>query len=214
MIKIIILFFVFSLALISCGEKKPEIVVKKDSVEMIVKEDTTLIVYKEHETRSGKKFIIVESKPTESVSNYYVTGSGFNNSNDTLAFPLKNPLHNSLLADIDNDGFQELYIITKSTGSESFLNIFGIASEGDTSLVEIKAHQTTSEEFQNNENMAGYLGNDSIYFTGKNIIREFPVYKSSDLAADNTKGKRRITYVLKKGDEFYELDISDVKDIK
>ena len=87
MIKIIILFFVLSLALISCGEKKPEIVVKKDSVEMIVKEDTTLIVYKEHETRSGKKFIIVESKPTESVSNYYVTGSGFSNSNDTLAFP-------------------------------------------------------------------------------------------------------------------------------
>jgi len=215
MIKIFILYFVFSLIFISCGEeKKPEILVKKDSVEMIVKEDTTLIVYKEHETKTGKKFIIIESKPTESVSNYYVTGSGFNNFKDTLSFPLKNPMHNSLIADIDGDGFEELYIITKSTGSESFLNIFGAASNGDTALAEIKAFDTSTEEYQKDENLAGYLGNDSIYFSGKNIIREFPVYKSSDLAEDNTKGKKRITYKLKKGDEFYELEISEVKDIK
>ncbi|MBP9192857.1 MAG: hypothetical protein KBF96_09935, partial [Ignavibacteria bacterium] len=78
---------VICLFLISCNEKKPETVIKSDSVEkMTVKTDTTEIIKKELKTKTGNVFTIIESKPTYSMSNYLITGAGFENSEDTIKF--------------------------------------------------------------------------------------------------------------------------------
>ncbi|HMS63715.1 MAG TPA: hypothetical protein PKD83_00515 [Ignavibacteria bacterium] len=213
--SLIFITFVISAIITSCSEKKPETVIKKDSTEiMTIKKDTTLIVKKEMKTKSGKIYTIVESKPGYSLSNFYISGSGFKNSHDTLKYPNKNPMTNAVLSDLDNNGFEEMYVFTKSTGSESFMEIIGVASLNDTSFGEIIVQEITTEDVEKNEKFNGYMGHDSVYISGKKIFREFPVYKSSSSGTDSTDGRRRIIYMLKTEDNNYQLYVTGSEEIK
>ena len=58
------------------------------------------------------------------------------------------------------------------------------------------------------------MGNDTIYVTGENIIREFPVYRSSDYNNIPKGGKRKIIYTLKPSDKQYMLVVSGVENFK
>lgn len=208
------LFFITAL-LISCNEKKPETVVKKDSIEkMTIKRDTTFTVKKEITTKTGKKFVVIESKPSSSVSDYMITGTGFENSNDTIKYSLNNPMSTVLPADLDKNGFDEIYIVTKSTGSGSFQDILAIASYDDKTFVEINVQQITAEDMETNGKFGGYMGHDSIYITDNKLVREFPVYKTSDANSEPTGGRKKIIYVLKPGKASYELVITDVENMK
>lgn len=205
------------LLLSSCGEKKqPETVVKKDSTEkMTIKNDTAVTVKKEMKTTTGKVFTIIETKPSYSVSNYMVTGAGFSNSADTIKFQNKNPMVTAMLADLDKNGFEELYILTKSTGSGSFMDIMGIASFNDKSFGEITVQEITDKDVEKGGMFAGYMGHDSIYIADNNLVREFPVYKTSDANSDPTGGRRKIFYTLKPGEASYQLVITGkAEDVK
>jgi len=200
---------------ISCSDRKPETVVKKDSVEkMTVKKDTAVTIKKELTTKTGKMFVIIETKPTISVSDYMITGNGFKNSKDTIKYPLNNPMSTALLADLDKNGFDEVYIITKATGSGSFEDVLAIASYNDSTFGEIDVQKMTAEDVEKNEKFAGYMGHDSIYITDNKLVREFPVYKTSDANSSPTGGRRKILYALKPGKASYELVITDVESLK
>jgi len=211
---ILISIVVIIVGFISCSDKQQETVIKNDSVEkMTIKNDTAVTVRKEITTENGNQFIIIESKPSISVSNYMIAGKGFKNSADTLKFPLKNPMSAALLADLDKNGFEELYIITKSAGSQTFVDMFAIASNPDSSFNEIKIEQINAEDVNDkNGKFHGYMGFDSIYISDNRIIREFPVFQSSDLS-EETREMRRIFYQLKPYDKFNELVISGLEKV-
>ena len=145
--KVIASFFIASFLLTSCGERKPETLIKLDSVEKVtVKKDSTLIIDKEMKTRTGKIFSIIESKPSYSVSNYFISGKDFLNSTDTIVYLNKNPMTNALISDLDKNGFEEMYILTKSTGSNSFIEILGVASLYDKALGEIQVQEISEDD--------------------------------------------------------------------
>ena len=213
--KIVISVLLGVILFASCRDERPEVVVKKDSVEvMTVKKDTSVTVRKEFKTRSGRKLEVIESKPAISVSNNMITGQGFVNSADTIKYLYKNPMTTALLADLDKNGYEELYIITKASGPGYFLDVLGIASKEDNSFSEIKVENVMSDDMNKDKMFGGYMGNDTIYFTDKGIIREFPVYTSSDYNDLPKGGKRRIIYSLKKEDPLYSLEIIGSENIK
>ncbi len=210
---------IVSLAIIFCGlnscsYKQPETVIKKDSVEeMSIKKDTAVTVKKEILTRNGNHFIIIESKPSNSVSNYMITGRGFLNSSDTIKFPFKNPMSATLLTDLDKNGLEELYIITKAAGNPSFVDLIAVAVNPDNSFNEIKVEQIRASDVNKDEIFYGYMGFDSIYISGNKIVREFPVYKSSNTDEEKNKEIKKVFYQLKIYDKFNELVISDSESV-
>jgi len=213
--KLFISFFLIIISIISCSDKKPETVVKKDSTEkMTVKKDTSFTIRKEITTKTGKKFVIIETKPTNSVSDYMIAGGGFENSQDTIRYSLKNPMSTAMLADLDKNGFDEVYIITKATGSGSFEDILAVTSFEDKTFGEINVQEITAEDMEKDGKFAGYMGHDSIYITDNRLVREFPVYKTSDVNSAPTGGRRKIIYSLKPGKASYEFVITDVENIK
>jgi len=119
-----------------------------------------------------------------------------------------------MLADLDKNGFDEVYIITKATGSGSFEDILAIASNDDKTFGEINVQEMTAEDVEKNEKFAGYMGHDSIYITDSNLVREFPVYKTSDPNSNPTGSRRKIIYSLKPGKASYELVITGVESLK
>ena len=213
--KSLILILLVSSLSIFCSKKTPEVVLKKDSVELMkIKNDTAVTVTKEFTTGTGKKFVIVETKPAISVSNYMITGVGFRNSEDTIKYYQKNPMTTAFLTDLDNNGFDEIYIVTKASGPGIFLDILGITSFEDNTFGEIVIPRTTNEDMKKDENFNGYLGNDSIYIRDNKIVRLFPVYKSSDYNSLPTGIIRKLTYTLNRNDSNYELLITGVENIK
>ncbi|MEO6695135.1 MAG: hypothetical protein ABIY50_04955 [Ignavibacteria bacterium] len=212
--KLFIVSLLISTLIISCSDKKPETVVKKDSTEkMTVKKDTAVTVKKEMTTKTGKQFVIIETKPSFSVSDYMITGVGFENSKDTIKYSLKNPMSTAMLADLDKNGFDEVYVITKSTGSGSFEDIIAIASFNDKTFGEIIVEEMPADVGKN-EKFGGYMGHDSIYINDNKLIREFPVYKNSDQNSASTGGRRKIIYSLKPNQASYELAITGVENVK
>jgi hypothetical protein len=205
---------VICLFLISCNEKKPETVIKSDSVEnMTIKIDTTEIIKKELKTANGKLFTIIESKPTYSMSNYLITGAGFENSEDTIKFYNMNPMTATLLSDINKDGFDELYIITKTTGDERFMDLMAFTSGKENNFREIIVEPVEPEDVKNDKMFDGYMGHDSIYIDGSGIIREFPVYPSSTYEKDKDQARRKIIYNLYPEGDKFKLDVTDYKDM-
>lgn len=207
--KLIASIFIASFLLTSCEERKPETLIKLDSVEKTtVKKDSTLIIDKEMKTRTGKIFSIIESKPSYSVSNYFISGKDFLNSADTIIYLNKNPMTNALITDLDKNGFEELYIFTKSSDTNSFIGILGVASLNDKAFGEIDVQQITAEDIKKDEKFNGYLGHDSVYISGNEIIREFPVFKSSVPDLNSVNGRRKVIYKLKKDPKDYKLVIT------
>ncbi|MDQ3019560.1 MAG: hypothetical protein M3R36_03175 [Bacteroidota bacterium] len=213
--KLFIPVLLTGLLISACNEKKPETTIKKDSTEkMTIKKDTTLQIKKEMKTKSGKIFTINESKPAFTVSDYMISGTGFMNSSDTIKYSQKDPMTTAMLADLDKNGFEELYIITKTGDTEYFMNVIGVASPDDQSLKEIKIQEIAAADMENTGKFSGYKGMDSVYISGSNIIREFPVYKGGDSMSNPTGGKRKIIYTLKPAGDSYQLVITGSEDMK
>ncbi|MCY7363572.1 MAG: hypothetical protein LH629_16110, partial [Ignavibacteria bacterium] len=190
-----------------------ETVIKKDSTEnMTIKKDSSFIIKKEMKTKTGKVFTVFENKPSYSMSNYSVSGYGFENSKDTLQFQNKNPMVNTLMTDLDKNGYEEMYILTKSTGSSSFMDLVGVASDSDKTFSEINIPDISEKDIEKNDKFGGYMGHDSVYISDNKLIREFPVYKNS--STNIPSERRKIIYMLKPEGRLYKLVITGAENIK
>lgn len=164
----------------------------------------------EYLTRSGKAIIISESHPIgQSLSDITVKSAGFEH-NLSEAFKDIDPVKNVHIADLDNNGFDEIYIITVSSGSGSYGKVIAFASNQDKSLSMI--HFPIFQE--DDEFFAGYMGHDTFSIDENALVRSFPIYLSSDTNNNPTGGTRRVNYGLIAGEAAWQLKITDAVDVR
>ncbi|NOQ91330.1 MAG: hypothetical protein GQ552_01280 [Flavobacteriaceae bacterium] len=207
--KKVLLTFAILVLLISCDEKKAtkkqESVKKEGKTETIEQVPENEIQKKEFKTKSGKIFIVNEEKPSASLSNITVTPKGFSEVNNPLKMEESDPFDYALVADINNDGFDELYIITRGTGSGSYANIYGFASNKDKSVTPIYVPELTNDDFSSL--FKGYMGHDKFYIEENKLLRKYPVYKKDDSNSNPTGGERVLEYHLKSGEASWVLEL-------
>ena len=126
----------------------------------------------------------------------HVRGVGFQNSNNTIFLNDVEPFESALIADIDSNGFEELYIITRSVGSGSFAKIYGIATMDGSSYKLIFNPENDKKVNYNFDYLDQYRGHDSIYIENKQLRRSFPLFNENDKKCCPTEGKRILTYKL------------------
>lgn len=159
-----------------------------------------------YKTTSGKSISIIETHPVgESLSTVVVQTINFEN-NSIYTLTDIDPVSNIVIADIDANGFDEIYLITESVGSGSYSNIIGYASNKDKSLTPIYIPEISDKD----ELFNGYIGHDTYIFHKNKIIRKFPIYKDGDSNAEPTGGTQEIIYLLKKGEASWQLEIERV----
>lgn len=162
-----------------------------------------------YKTRSGKTISITETHPVGlSLSNIRISSEGFEHEFDET-FKDADPIKDVFVADLDDDGFDEIYIITVSAGSGSYGNVVGIASNRDKSMsmVNFPGIEPGSPVFD------GYLGHDVFTIEDQRLVRSFSVYHAKDANADPTGGVRRVFYGLKPGEAMRQLKIDRVESI-
>lgn len=159
----------------------------------------------EYVTRSGRSLFIEESHPVgQSLSNIQLRSSGFEHDLSENRID-SDPIQAVHVADLDGDGFDEFYIVTVSSGSGSYGNIVGFASNNDKSLSMIYFPEIQ----EGDERFDGYMGHDVFDFSDNTLIRAFPVYLSTDKNVSSHGGTRKVTYGLFKGEASWQLRIID-----
>jgi hypothetical protein len=158
---------------------------------------------KEYRTKTGKTIIISETHPVgQSLSTIEISTKGFEH-NYAEVFENRDPISDVLIADLDGNGFDEIYIITTSAGSGSYGTVLGFASNKDKSLSMINF----PERQENDENFRGYMGHDTFKIEDRKLVRILPVYNQGDTNKNPTGGTRKLVYGLYPGEAMWQLRV-------
>ncbi|MEI6174801.1 MAG: hypothetical protein WCR01_13705 [Bacteroidota bacterium] len=155
---------------------------------------------KEFKTKKGKVITVEEAHPnSQSLSDITVAFAG--NPGSAVPFIDVDPINKVLVADLDGNGYDEIYIITLNVGTGSYGNVLGVASIKDKSLSMITFPEVTESDMKKGGKFQDYVGHD-VYEINKNtLVRTFP------LKTKDSKKTRSIIYKLKAGEAAYQLVI-------
>ena len=103
------------------------------------------------------------------------------------------------IADLDANGFPEIYVYTQSAGSGSWGFAIGYASNKNKSVTEIFFPPMTKRDSR------GYMGHDEFSVVEQYLVRRFPIYRAGDTNAKPTGGLRQIQYRLRAGEAGWTL---------
>ena len=157
----------------------------------------------EYKTKTGKMIIISEAHPVgQSLSTIKISTKDFEHSHSET-YENMDPISDVFIADLDDNGFDEIYIITTSQGSGSYGKVIGFASNYDKSLSMINFPEIEKE----GKIFEGYMGHDIFTIEDQKLIRIFPIYNKDDTNQNPTGGKRKLIYDLYPGEAMWQLKI-------
>jgi hypothetical protein len=158
---------------------------------------------KEYKTKTGKTIIISEAHPVgRSLSTIEIRTKGFEHNHEKV-YEDRYPISDVFVADLDGNGFDEIYIITTSAGSGSYGTVLGFASNKDKSLSMINFPEIQMGD----ENFKGYMGHDTFKIEGQKLVRIFPIYELGDTNRNPSGGRRKLVYGLYPGEAMWQLRI-------
>jgi hypothetical protein len=158
---------------------------------------------KEYKTKTGKTIIISETHPVgQSLSTIEVITKDFEHNYPEI-YKDRDPISDVFVADLDGNGFDEIYIITTSAGSGSYGTVLGFASNKDKSLSMINFPEIQARD----ENFKGYMGHDTFKIEDQKLVRIFPIYNQGDTNQNPTGGTRKLLYGLYPGEAMWQLKV-------
>lgn len=210
--KIIYTYLLCSICLIlSCEEKKssndsdPMEPIQQSNLEE--KRESKKLILWEVKSSTDKLLKVEETKLSASLSDLNIITEGYANTKDVFQIKETDPLSRIFALDLNNDGFDEFYLITKAAGSGGYERIIGFASNNDLSITPVYVPKMTDHDLSTEGDYAGYMGHDSIYVDDKQLFRKFPVYLEGDANCCPTGGNATVGYQLKPGEAGWILRV-------
>jgi hypothetical protein len=158
---------------------------------------------KRYKTKTGKRIIISETHPVgQSLSTIEISTKDFEH-NYSEVYQDRDPISDVFVADLDGNGFDEIYIITTSAGSGSYGTVLGFASNKDKSLSMINFPEIQKGD----KNFEGYMGHDTFKIEDQKLVRIFPIYSEGDTNKNPTGGTRKLVYALYPGEAMWQLKV-------
>ena len=202
MLTILTVFTTLSL-LWNCSEASNNVTATDSQVSSVERKDTLSDAAREYKTKTGKTIIIAESHPVgQSLSTIEISSRDFAHKFMEI-YEDRDPISDVFLADLDGNGFDEIYIITTSAGSGSYGTLLGFASNKDKSLSMINFPEIQ----EGDRNFEGYMGHDTFRIENQKLVRIFPIYSEDDSNNNPTGGLRRLVYGLYPGEAMWQLKI-------
>jgi hypothetical protein len=174
---------VFAAVLLSCsGSTSNESDDQFDSAEFLM--PVSEPVTREVITKTGKKWLIHQTPLNDpayiSVS---VQSSGFSHDQAPVDLGEIDPVVQVRLADLDKDGFEELYLVTQATGKEAYGTVYGFYSDSDKDVLLISYEGASPYTMKEGGPFEGYQGADNFLFNENSLVNSFPVALSESAAA-------------------------------
>ena len=179
--------------LLSCKNHKTD---KKDS-----SNKQNPITTKEYKSSSGKLFIISEDHSLGySIVKVTIETKKFTEHNSVYNLGELEPIEEVFFADLDHNGFEEIYFTTRSAGSGSYSYIYGFASNNDKSASPIYIPQITKNDLDSGAFFEGFAGHNKFKLESKQMMNCFPIYENGDNNSSPSGGNRCVNYSLIAGE--------------
>jgi hypothetical protein len=185
---------VFSVLIFSCQNTK-----KQKSEQQKLTKDA--VQSTEYATKSGKNFIVsIDHSLSASIDYVQIETSNFDAVNSNHIVGEIDPVEEVIIADLDGNGFEEIYLLTRSAGSGSYGNIYGIVSNRDKSATPFYVPEISEREMEKGGLFEGFMGHNKFEIEDGKLVNSFPVYRENDSNANPTGGNRKIVYGLIAGE--------------
>ncbi len=159
-------------------------------------------------TKTGKTITIRETNPSgESLSTITITPKGFKA--DQPIVLEKNKLTDFFLTDMNNDGFDELVIITAAQGSGSYGEVDIFTTVGDKILLKVDTPSVTEDSTKKGGLFEGYMGHDTFMVASGTLMRQFPLYTASSTNSAPTGQIKTIYYSLNQTNDVFSIVLSN-----
>ena len=150
-----------------------------------------------HETLSLQGLTFTLSSPNDqSINRLTIKTRGLKQRAKPIYREIDGTITGAEVADLNVDGFPEVYVYVTSAGSGSYGSVVAYSSNKNKSLSEM--YVTPIEHVKNAGQ--GYMGHDEFRVVESSLVRRFPVYRKGDINAKPTGGMRQIQYKLKAGE--------------
>ena len=138
-----------------------------------------------------------------SINILYVVPSGLAIDNTTIRQEIDGTVSGTEMADLNADGYPELYVYVTSAGSGSYGSLIAYGSNRNKSLSTIYFPSVS----ENEKLSKGYMGHDEFAVGEGTLLHRFPLYLEGDNNANPTGGMRQIQYKLIQGEAGWVLNV-------
>jgi hypothetical protein len=149
---------------------------------------------------------IVHATSGSSLNQLSIRPDGLSGDNTQLADELDGTAYRAEIADLDANGWPEVYVYVSSAGSGSYGSLVAYAVNNGKSLTPVYLPPLE----QSPEALAGYMGHDQFAVVENRLIRRFPIYQQDDTNAQATGGTRQLQYRLEPGEAGWILQVDRV----
>lgn len=132
--------------------------------------------------------------------------SGLKEDNTAITQTIDGMVTDAQMVEMDDTGYQQIFIFTTSEGSGSYGNIIGYVVNNGKSITPVTIPNITD----NKEASEGYMGHDQFEVMENQLVRRFPFYKPGDTNANPTGGTKQIQYKLVPGEATWQLVIDKI----
>ena len=153
----------------------------------------------------GISFNVVASHGS-SLNQLHINTDGLTSGSNSQQAEIDGTAYRAELADLDGNGWPEVYVYISSAGSGSYGSLTAYAVNSGKSLSPIYLPPLE----QSPEATEGYMGHDEFSVVENRLVRRFPVYKSKDTNAQPTGGTRQLQYRLEAGEAGWILQLDRV----
>lgn len=136
-----------------------------------------------------------------SLNQLRIRPSGLEADNSEITAELDGTAYKAELADLDGNGWPEIYVYISSAGSGSYGSLAAYAVNNGKSVTPIYLPPME----QTPEAADGYMGHDEFAVVENRLVRRFPVYRADDSNASPSGGTRQIQYRLEPAEAGWTL---------
>jgi hypothetical protein len=148
----------------------------------------------------------VQASANSSLNELRVTPYGLSAAGDVLRSEIDGTAYRAETADLDADGWPEVYVYVSSAGSGSYGSLVAYAVNKGKSATPIYLPPLEQAAGAT----AGYMGHDEFAVVENSLVRRFPVYRDGDTNAEASGGTRQIRYRLRAGEAGWVLAVDKI----
>ena len=138
----------------------------------------------------------IHASQGSSLNQLRVQPQGLSIVNDEVQVELDGSAYRAELADLDGNGWPEVYVYVSSAGSGSYGSLAAWAVNNGKSLSPI--YLPPLEQFPGA--LEGYMGHDEFAVVENRLVRRYPLYEGGDTNASASGGTRQVQYRLEPGE--------------